>query len=275
MNKKQEKFIPYNSSEIFDKKKEYDFNTISRAFLDAKRGREDMVVLEGVQVFKHSLRFGAKFIFVFIKNKKENIEKLKKVIPDEVKKLEEISVEIPEEDFEKLSSHKITTDILILAKKVEQKDLIELNKDKIKKPIVFLEDAADLGNIGSALRASAAFGAQAFITSGKSSLWHQKTIKSATGLNYAIPIYEVKNFEELKEKLDDRVFVTADDKGENIKDTIIPNNSVIVFGTERAGVKESTKKACSKIISLPMMPKISSLNLATSVSAFLYGAKFK
>ena len=275
MNKKQEKFTPYNSSKIFNTKKEYDFNTISRAFLDAKRGREEIVVLEGVQVFKHSLRFNAQFIFVFIKNKKENIEKLKKVIPAEVEKLEEISVEISEEDFEKLSSHKITTDILILAKKAEKKDLIELNKDKIKKPIVFLEDAADLGNIGSALRASAAFGVQAFITSGKSSLWHQKTIKSATGLNYAIPIYEVKNFEELRKKLINRVFVTADDKGESIKNAIISNNSVIVFGTERAGVKESTKKACSEIISLPMMPKISSLNLATSVSAFLYGAKFK
>ncbi len=266
------------NSEFFKKNENYDFNYISRNFLDSKKGRIDTVVLEGVQAFKHALRFEAEFIFIFIKNKKEVIKSLQKVIPSEVDFLEKNSIEISSEDFDKFSSHKITSDILTLAVKKEE-NIDEFSKKDLenenKKPIVFLEDAADLGNIGSALRATAAFGAGAFIVSGKSSLWHQKTVKAATGLNFAIPAFEVNDFEDLKEKFPKRIFVTADDEGENIKKTKILKNSIIVFGTERAGVREDTKKTCQKIIALPMMEKVSSLNLATSVSAFLYGANFE
>ena len=278
MEEEKNIFIARSSSEIFEKEKKYNFNTISRNFLDSKKGRIDTVVLEGVQTFKHALRFEAEFIFVFIKNKNEVIKSLKSVIPDEIDILEEISLEISSDEFEKLSSHSITSDILSLAvkKKENFEEFIKNDhKNQNKKPIIFLEDAADLGNIGSSIRAAAAFGTAALIVSGKSSPWHQRTIKSATGLNFAIPIFEVKDFKELYEKFSNRVFVTADDKGENIKKTKISKNSIIVFGTERAGVKKTTKDKCSKIISLPMQKKVSSLNLATSVSAFLYGADFE
>lgn len=285
MNNKLKLFKSLSNSEFFEKEKEYNLNFVSRKFLDSKKGYMDTVVLEGVHAFKHAFRFGdykKEMLFVFMKDKKEALRKLEKVIPDEIGILEEISVEISEEEFEELSAQKLNTDILVLALKKEYniEDIFknENNPDKAK-PIVFLENAADLGNIGSALRGATAFGVEAYVTCGRTSIWHQKVIKTAVGLQYATPVFWLESFEEFREIMkknnSKRIIISADERGENIKKTKIPKNSVIIFGAERQGIKQETKKLSDRIISLPMQPKVSSLNLATSVVAFLYGADFE
>jgi TrmH family RNA methyltransferase len=48
---------------------------------------------------------------------------------------------------------------------------------------------------------------------------------------------------------------------------------VYVFGSERDGISAELKKSATKIVRLPMQDGVSSLNLATSVSATLYTLK--
>jgi TrmH family RNA methyltransferase len=45
---------------------------------------------------------------------------------------------------------------------------------------------------------------------------------------------------------------------------------VLAFGTEREGLSDALKARADAVVALPMRPGVSSLNLATSVSAALY-----
>jgi tRNA G18 (ribose-2'-O)-methylase SpoU len=46
--------------------------------------------------------------------------------------------------------------------------------------------------------------------------------------------------------------------------------TIFAFGSERSGLSEPVRALCDHIVSLPMEPHVSSLNLATSVSAVMY-----
>jgi len=59
-----------------------------------------------------------------------------------------------------------------------------------------------------------------------------------------------------------------------MKNMDIVKSAILVFGTERDGVSKSLKEKSNKIISIQMQKGVSSLNLATSVSAVLYGGNF-
>jgi TrmH family RNA methyltransferase len=49
-----------------------------------------------------------------------------------------------------------------------------------------------------------------------------------------------------------------------------PGPTVFAFGSERSGLSAHVRANCDEIVSLPMKPEVSSLNLATSVSAVMY-----
>ena len=49
---------------------------------------------------------------------------------------------------------------------------------------------------------------------------------------------------------------------------------IFAFGSERTGLSEAVRTRCDAICSLPMAPHVSSLNLATAVSAVLYVTRY-
>ncbi|MCW3015928.1 MAG: hypothetical protein JWO02_3020, partial [Solirubrobacterales bacterium] len=51
----------------------------------------------------------------------------------------------------------------------------------------------------------------------------------------------------------------------------IPPRAVLAFGTERDGLSDALLARADARLALPMQPGVSSLNLATSVAAVLYG----
>jgi len=67
-----------------------------------------------------------------------------------------------------------------------------------------------------------------------------------------------------------RKIISLDPEGEDITNENIENDCILIFGTERHGIKPETLKKSDKVVRLSMKPGVSSLNLATSVSATLY-----
>ena len=234
-----------------------------------RMGKQDLVVVEGIHAFKHAYRFGAKFEKVFCSNKSKVVSLTEKIASvEEAGVLSDLITEVDDDFLAKLSPYPIRTQLISLAQKPEQKKLEELAQDK---PIVFLEDPHDTKNVGAVVRVAAAFGTAALCVSGEINPWHAGCVKSGSGLHFAIPIFKVKNIEEISQ---DRMTVACDADGENMYETTTPKNSVLIFGTERYGITDELKVKSDKTISIPMQPRVSSLNLATSVAAFLYGARF-
>jgi len=235
-----------------------------------RKGNGDKILFEGIHAWKHAFRFGAEFEEILISDV-EQIENLPENVlrKDEKKYILENAIRVEEEFFDKLIPYKTRSKVLAIAKKPTYK-LEEISQEK---PIVFLENPANPENIGMVLRISAAFGAGALVTTGRNNPFSASVLRAGAGLIYAVPTFRIEEFS--KDFFQGRKIIVADAEGKSIKKNKIPKNAVIIFGTEREGVSEKLKKTADKILKLDMQPNVSSLNLATSVSAFLYGGEFK
>jgi TrmH family RNA methyltransferase len=121
------------------------------------------------------------------------------------------------------------------------------------------------------MRVVAAAGVGTVCVSGEVNPWHLHAIRAGAGLQFAL---NVKHVEDISEIVQGQKIYACDANGENMKDINIEKNAILIFGTERDGISEILKSKVDEIISIPMQEGVSSLNLATSVSAILYGAKF-
>lgn len=227
------------------------------------RRDNDLTVIEGVQALKHAMRFDAemeKIITCDISYLKDLLDNLAPDISNEVLSIASV---VSDATFNKLSPKAHRTKVISLAKRRSYK----LENIDNAKPVVVLEDPRDLENVGAAIRVSAAAGAAAVICTGLINPWQPEVIRGAAGLQYAVPVFQLS----LNEVLDlGRPLIALDADGEDIRQVKIPVNSVLVFGTERSGISPAVSERASRIVSLPMQPKVSSLNLATSVAASLY-----
>lgn len=243
-----------------------------------QRARKDerLAVIEGMQAVKHAVRFKAEiqeYIIYDIQSITDLLEELAPDVKDAI--LKHVSV-VEQDVFNKLSPQPPRTGLIALAKRPNY----PLNDIAPDKPIVFLEDPRDLENIGAVIRVAAAADAGAVIISGPAEIWHPAVIRGSAGLHWAIPVFSQLEASETKLKdltstikqisKDDRGLIALDPTGENIKGQKIPNNAVLIFGTERHGISRNLLDQAKRTIRLPMKNGVSSLNLATSVAATLY-----
>ncbi len=235
-----------------------------------RKGNGDKILFEGIHAWKHAFRFGEEFEEIIISDI-EQIEKLPENVlkADEKKYILENAIRVDEDFFDELIPYTTRSKVLAIAKKPTYK-LEEISQEK---PIVFLENPANPENIGMVLRISAAFGVGALVVSGRNNPFSASVLRAGAGLIYAVPTFQLDDFD--KKYFQGRKIIVADAEGESIKKNKIPKNAVIIFGTEREGVSEKLKKIADQILRLDMQPNVSSLNLATSVSAFLYGGEFE
>jgi TrmH family RNA methyltransferase len=234
-------------------------------FQKARRDK-NLAVIEGVQALKHAARFNAK-IHQYITCDITMLKDLLDDLANDVKQLilENIT-EVDEVTFAKLSPQPPRTKVIALADRLTW----SFNDIGANKPIVFLEDPRDLENIGAVIRVAAAADAGAVVISGSVDIWQPAVIRGAAGLQWAIPVFSIPTFTSFLRHQKPRPLIAMDPIGESIKKVTLPQNAILIFGTERHGISKQLLGTADQILQLPMKSGVSSLNLATSVSATLY-----
>ncbi|MFN2539481.1 MAG: TrmH family RNA methyltransferase [Mycobacteriales bacterium] len=129
-------------------------------------------------------------------------------------------------------------------------------------PLVVLDDPRHPGNAGAAIRVAAAAGASGVAVVGSLDPWHPAVLRGSAGLHFALPVLAAGVTE-----LAGQVW-TLDADGDPLGP--VPDDVVLVVGSERAGVSPSLRERADRVVSLPMTPGVSSLNLATALAAALY-----
>jgi TrmH family RNA methyltransferase len=129
-------------------------------------------------------------------------------------------------------------------------------------PLVLLDDPRHPGNAGAAIRVAAAAGASGVALLGRLDPWHPAVVRGSAGLHYALPVLSCS-----LEDLTGPVWA-LDADGEPLGR--VPDQVVLAVGSERAGLSPAVRAATDRVVSLPMRPGVSSLNLATALSAALY-----
>jgi len=131
-------------------------------------------------------------------------------------------------------------------------------------PLVLLDRPRSPGNAGAVVRVAAAAGASAVGTTGPLDPWHPHVLRGSAGLHYALPVLRL---DEHEPDLTGPV-VVLDARGDPRAD--LPQDAVLVVGTERDGVGAALRARADLVLALPMRPGVSSLNLATATAAALY-----
>lgn len=237
----------------------------STKLVDAfQRARKDTTyaVIEGAQALKHAVRFGADIekVITYDMSLLENL--LDELAKDVKKNIIPVVEEVEEKVFSQLSPHPPRTKVIALARRSTYR-LSDIAPDK---PVVFLEDPRDLENIGAVIRVAAAAGVAGVVVSGPVDIWHPAVIRGAAGLHYALPVLN-SPLEVLRKG---RPAISLDPTGTVIQQGSVPQNAILIFGTERHGISQATLADSDQVIRLPMKEGVSSLNLATSVAATLY-----
>jgi TrmH family RNA methyltransferase len=232
----------------------------------ARRDRS-LAVLEGFHPLKHALRFGAT-VRELVTSDRAELERLAAALaPDLAGRIAELAREVDPALFDQLVPLPPTTPVLALAERPAV-DVDVALADERAAPVVLLEDPRDLGNLGACVRVAAAADVAAVLASGGHDPWHPDALRGAAGLHFALPVAAVAAPEALA--LGDRPLIALDPTGAPLVPAELDPRAVLAFGTERHGLSSQVLARADAIVSIPMRPGVSSLNLATSVAAVLF-----
>lgn len=129
-------------------------------------------------------------------------------------------------------------------------------------PLLLLDQPRHPGNAGAAIRVAAAAGASGVALTGDLDPWHPAVVRGSAGLHYALPVLQAA-----VDELGGPVLV-LDAEGDPLGR--VPDDAVLVVGSERSGVGPQARERADSVVALPMRTGVSSLNLATAAAAALY-----
>jgi TrmH family RNA methyltransferase len=129
-------------------------------------------------------------------------------------------------------------------------------------PLVVLDDPRHPGNAGAVIRVAAAAGASGVAVCGALDPWQRAVLRGSAGLHYALPVLSAAP-DELRGPV-----LVLDADGDDL--AAVPDQAVLVVGSERYGVGAELRRRADAVVRLPMRAGVSSLNLATATAAVLY-----
>ncbi|MCW2606143.1 MAG: rRNA methyltransferase, partial [Frankiales bacterium] len=117
---------------------------------------------------------------------------------------------------------------------------------------------------GAVVRVAAAAGASGVAVTGDLDPWGSACVRGSAGLHLALPVLSIRPDDVTGPLL------VLDGDGDDLRGVALPDDAVLVVGSERDGVGAELRGRADGVVALPMRPGVSSLNLATAVSAVLY-----
>jgi 23S rRNA (guanosine2251-2'-O)-methyltransferase len=140
--------------------------------------------------------------------------------------------------------------------------------------VVVLDGVEDPHNLGAILRTADAAGADGVVIPERRAAGVTAIVtKASAGASEHLPIARVTNvsrtLDELKAK--NLWIVGLDERGRESYDALDYNmDCAIVLGAEGKGVHELVRRKCDHLVSIPMLGKVSSLNVSVAAGVVLY-----
>lgn len=223
------------------------------------RDKENKFLLEGRKCVEEGFNAGLKIETIFVlKEKADQYD-----FPDDKMILTSVAV------LKKISTTDSAPEIVAVAQKKDY----SISDLKNSKKVVLLENVKDLGNLGTILRTSVAFGADAVVLYGKecADLYNPKCVRSTVGNLWKIPVVYISDFEELKRVFADYDRVATLPRATHfLKNCKIDEKAVVMFGSEADGLSDELVKFSTKSVKIEMSPVVESLNLSVSCAVVLY-----
>lgn len=190
-------------------------------------------------------------------------------------------VVIKEVDKKKLDSmsngevHQGAIAVITPYKYFEVKDILDAAKEKGESPfIVILDELEDPHNLGSIIRTAETCGVNGIIIPKRRNVGVTPTVyKSSVGAVEHVKIAKVTNInatiDELKEE---GIWVYgADIEGKEYSYEVdFSGPCALIIGSEGRGISKLTLKKCDKLVKIPMIGRINSLNASVAGGIMMY-----
>lgn len=139
---------------------------------------------------------------------------------------------------------------------------------------VILDQVTDPHNVGAIMRSACAFGAGAVIMQTRNAPNMTGVLaKAACGAAEHIPAIYVTNLSRAIEACKEHGFTVfgLDERGEDVLGAFeAPSHNVIVLGAEGKGLRPLVREHCDRVVRLPTLPPIGSLNVSNAAAVSLY-----
>ena len=138
--------------------------------------------------------------------------------------------------------------------------------------LMVLDGVTDPHNLGACLRSADAFGVQALILPKDRSVSVNATVaKVACGAADTVPVITVTNLARTLEELKARGVwcVAADSDGESLYEADLTGPLAWVLGAEGSGLRRLTRERCDRVVSIPLLGMVESLNVSVAAGICL------
>ena len=136
---------------------------------------------------------------------------------------------------------------------------------------LILDNLQDPGNVGTLVRSALAFGFDDIYLVGGADPYSEKVIRSSAGtiLNARLHVCDFETLKNNKGKIA-KQFIVADMDGIPINKIQLPKGRLaVIIGNEGQGVSDAFLKLSNTKISIPMTPKVESLNAGVAGSIIM------
>jgi len=151
--------------------------------------------------------------------------------------------------------------------------------DMIQGPplLLLLDGVTDPHNLGACLRVADGAGAHAVIAPKDRAVGLNATAsKVASGAADTVPYITATNMARTMRELQERdiwLTGTTDDADQSLFDLDYTGGTAFVMGSEGEGMRRLTRENCDRLVSLPMMGAVESLNVSVASGVCLYEAR--
>lgn len=138
---------------------------------------------------------------------------------------------------------------------------------------VALDSVADPGNLGTIMRTLDSVGGKGVILLDQSTdPYDPTTVRASMGALFALGMVKTsfETFAAWKRKNEAYLIGTSGAAAQDYHHTPYPDHFVLLMGSERHGLLEQHLSLCDAMVSIPMVGKSDSLNLAVSTAVVLY-----
>ncbi|MFM2055265.1 MAG: rRNA ((2251)-2-O)-methyltransferase RlmB [Pseudomonadota bacterium] len=153
---------------------------------------------------------------------------------------------------------------------------IDDHLDTVQGPplLLLLDGVTDPHNLGACLRVADGVGAHGVIVPRDHAVGINATVaKVASGASETVPYFMVTNLArtmlELKER-DILLVGTSDTATDSLYDLDLSGPVAFVLGAEGKGMRDLTGKTCDRLVRIPMMGAVESLNVSVASAVCLY-----
>lgn len=138
---------------------------------------------------------------------------------------------------------------------------------------VALDSVADPGNLGTIMRTLDSVGGKGIILLDQSTDPYDPTaVRASMGALFSLSLVRttLSRFAEWKKQTGVYLVGTSGAATDDYHRYVYPNNFVLLMGSERQGLSEVHIRLCDGMVSIPMVGRSDSLNLAVSTAVVLY-----